>query len=51
VIAAVLAVTIRIARHRSRMVKDVGLTRAAGIVCPGDRALTTTSVLAATVED
>ena len=29
----------------------VGLTRAAGVVCPGDRALMTISVLAATVED
>ena len=29
-------------------INDIGLTRAAGIVCPGDGALTTTSVLAAT---
>jgi hypothetical protein len=31
-------------------VKDIGLTRAAGVVCPGDGTLTTTSVLAATGE-
>jgi hypothetical protein len=32
-----------------RMVKDVGLTRTAGIVCFGDGGLTTTSALASTV--
>jgi hypothetical protein len=31
------------------MVKDVGLTRTAGIVCFGDGGLTTTSALASTV--
>jgi hypothetical protein len=32
-------------------IKSVGLTRAAGVVCPGDGALMATSVLAATTVD
>ena len=36
---------------RERAIRDIGLTRAAGVVCPSDCALKTTSVLAATVVD
>jgi hypothetical protein len=36
---------------QNERIREDGLTRAAGVVCPGDRALTTTSVLAATGGD